>query len=121
MRFLKNIDSNSWMKILGLISVVWGLWYSNPIIREFIETNTVYFTPPLVVGIFVFILGLVSLLRLRRRVLRKLVIVTHIVFWSYLTIFLLITNLLSPTIPLTVALTLTSVIIYILQGDGENV
>jgi len=119
MRFLKNIDANSWMTILGLISVIWGLWYSNPIIREFIDANTVYFTPPLVVGIFVFVLGLFSLLPLKTK-LRKFLIVAHIVFWSYLTIFLLITNLLSPTIPLTVALTMSSVLIYIFQV-GENV
>lgn len=114
MKFLHRINPDTWMIVQGTIALVWGFWYVNPIVRSVLEGNSSYFEPPIIVGAFAAILGLLSVTPLRKT-FKKILGVFHILFWTYLTIFLAITNIASSIFPIGILLMIISVLVYVLQ------
>ena len=104
------------MIIQGLIALFWGVWYSTPVVRSALEGTCSYFEPPIIVGVFAAILGLLSIAPLRKT-FKKSLAVSHILFWTYLTIFLAITNIASSIFPIGILLMITSVLVYVLQEN----
>lgn len=114
---LQRLNPDHLLTVLGVTSVVWGLWYANPIMRDFLDARVIYFEPPLIVALFSLVLGILSILPIIRKRMRRLLGVSHIIFWCYLTIFLLLTLPGSSIIPLSAMMTVLSSLVYVLQEN----
>jgi hypothetical protein len=114
MKFLQKINPDTWMTVQGSIALVWGIWYANPVVRNILDGSASYFEPPLIVGVFAAVLGILSVTPIRKTFKRALGI-AHILFWTYLTIFLALTNIASSIFPVGVVLVIVSVLVYVLQ------
>ena len=114
-KIVKRLSQESILMFLGLASLFWGLWYINPVIRDVID-GRYYFEPPIIVGMLAVLLGIASLLCKHKLVVSSI----QIMFWSYLTIFLLLTQPQTTLIPISALLTLVAVTNYTMQWLRSN-
>lgn len=108
---------------IGVAETFWGFWYLNPLLKNFIDTQSLtYFDPPTLLGIFAVILGVTTLYANVKSIEfgRTFFGMIHIAFWSYVMISLGFESWASAGIPLAAVLIALSMFLYVLQQLEEK-
>lgn len=116
---MKNLHSLA-LILLGSLSLAWGLWYSIPVFRDAVQGVCSYFEPPIGLGVLFLILGSLSVIPKTRETYRKVLQISHIILWSFMSSFAITTGAVTSSVPLLIIITFIAIFIYVyeeMKGD----
>ena len=107
---------------LGAVEVFWGLWFLNPIFQTYLNSQSLHFDPPAVIGVFAVVLGAATIYANIKSMTfgRTFFGILHVIFWSYVTALIGFGSWLSSGIPLYIIMVFMSMFLHVLLKLGEE-